>query len=64
MAIVKKRIDVLEEKTNTDTGGEFYNSPDESPWEPHIVYLNSPYLIPAFLAGVILGAIVTMVIMS
>lgn len=64
LAIVKKRLEIVEEKTDTDTGGEFYNSPDENPWEPHIIYLQSPYLLPAFLVGMILGVIVTMVIMS
>lgn len=61
-AILKKRVEILEESANIDTGGEFWNAVEENPWEPHIVYLNSPYIVPAFLAGIILGIIVGVII--
>lgn len=62
LAIIRKRLEILETEMKVETGGDYEFAPEGDPWEQETVYIHdNGKLIFAFLLGVLIGAAIILV---
>ena len=66
IAIIKSRLDAIEDEVKVDTGGDYEFAPEGDPWEKETVYerVGARMVIGGFLLGIVVGIALTVAVIG